>query len=183
MDTAAIKIMHAIPGRIRVKVAQLRENPALVTQIQKSLASVPSVHKVEINGRTGNVLILYDAAALDRSDGFRAFVEPLASLFPDLTLPDVDSWQSFTTRGAASAVTLPPIGESIRSFFGELNAYIDRTTAGNLDLKVLLPLLLFGFGIRSLINSEKLPSPAWYDFLWFALGTYFMLNPKPGEEP
>jgi hypothetical protein len=50
-----------------------------------------------------------------------------------------------------------------------------------MDLKVLVPLLLFGLGIRSLIKSEKLPAPTWYDFLWFALGTYFMLNPKPGE--
>ena len=181
MNAAAITIMHALPGRIRVKVARLRENPALMTQIRESLASVPGVHKVEINKRTDSVLILYNADALGSPAGFRAFMEPLAALFPDLTLPDVDSWQSFATRGAGSTAALPPLGKALRSFFGELNARMDQTTAGNLDLKMLTPLLLFGLGIRSLITSEKLISPAWYDFLWFALGTYFMLNPKPDE--
>ena len=24
--------------------------------------------------------------------------------------------------------------------------------------------------------AKKVPSPTWYDFLWFAFGTYFTLN-------
>ncbi len=181
MDTAASKIVHAIPGRIRLKVAQVRDNPVLAVQIQKSLASIAGVQKVETSVRTGSVLILYDAVALSSPEGFHASVEPLAALFPGLTLPDFDAWQSFT-NGAAGATALPPIAGAIRSFFGNLNAGVEQATAGGIDLKVLAPLLLLGLGIRSLLTSEKLVSPTWYDFLWFALGTYFMLNPKPGEE-
>jgi hypothetical protein len=179
METAAIKIMHAIPGRIRIKVAQPRENPTLAAQIQEHLASVSGVQKVEANTRTSSLILLYDAAALSSPEGFRVFTEPLAALFPELTLPDFAAWQSLSMGARAAA--LPAVGGMIRSSFGEVNAKIDQATAGGIDLKVLVPLLLFGLGIRSLITSEKLISPAWYDFLWFALGTYFMLNPKPDE--
>jgi len=181
METAAIKIMHAIPGRIRVKVAQLRENPTLAAQIQEHLALVPGVQKIEANTRTSSLILSYEAAALSSPEGFRAFAEPLTALFPELTLPDFEAWQSLSTGEVAGAAALPAVGGMIRSFFGDVNATIDQATAGGIDLKVLVPLLLFGLGIRSLITSEKLVSPAWYDFLWFALGTYFMLNPKPDE--
>ena len=181
METAAIKIMHAIPGRIRVKMAQLRDNPTLAAQIQEHLASIPGVQKVEANTRTSSLILLYDAAALSSPEGFRAFTEPLAALFPELTLPDFAAWQSLSTGNGAGAAALPALGGMLRSFFGEVNAKIDQATVGGIDLKVLVPLLLFGLGIRSLIKSEKFVSPTWYDFLWFGLGTYFMLNPKPGE--
>jgi hypothetical protein len=181
MDAAASKIMHAIPGRIRLKVAQIRDNPALAAQIQKRLGSVAGVQKIEANIRTSSLILLYDAAALSSPEGFRAFAEPLTALFPELTLPDFEAWQSLSTHDVVGAAALPAVGGMIRSFFGDMNAKIDQATAGGIDLKVLVPLLLFGLSIRSLIKSEKLISPAWYDFLWFALGTYFMLNPKPDE--
>ncbi len=182
MNRAAIQILHAIPGRIRVKVAQIRETPALAAQIREHLASVPGVQKVETNVRAASVLIQYDVAALSSPEGFQAFVKPLTSLFPDLTQLDFNAWQSLTNNDMASIAALSSVGTAIRSFFGALNTKIDQTTASSIDLKVIAPLLLFGLGIRSLITSEKLTPPAWYDFLWFALGTYFMLNPKPGEE-
>jgi hypothetical protein len=59
---------------------------------------------------------------------------------------------------------------------GSLNVGVGKVTGG-MDLKVLLPVALFCLGIRSLVASEKLPFPAWYDFLWFAFGTFLALNP------
>jgi hypothetical protein len=181
MNEATIQIVHAIPGRIRVKVAHLRDTPALADQIREQLAAVPGVKKVETNARAASVLILYDEAVLGSPEGFQAFVAPLVALFPDVTPPDFDSWRSLSSGGGAASAAAPSVGEAIRSFFGEVNAKIDQATVSSIDLKVIVPLLLFGLGIRSLIKSEKLLSPAWYDFFWFALGTYFMLNPKPGE--
>src|SRR5262245_1794751 len=116
METAAIKIMHAIPGRIRLKEAQIRDNPVLVAQLREHLACVPGVQKIEANPRTSSLILLYDAAALSSSEGFRAFAEPLTALFPELTLPNFEAWQSLSSDGAGAAA-LPAVGGMIRSFF------------------------------------------------------------------
>jgi hypothetical protein len=52
---------------------------------------------------------------------------------------------------------------------------------GGIDLKLLLPLTLFVLGVRGLLVAQKVPFPAWYDLLWFAFGTYFMLNRPEAE--
>ena len=56
--------------------------------------------------------------------------------------------------------------------------------AGGLDLTVFLPLALFALGMRGRLGSErkKLAVPTWYDLLWFAFGTFLMLNRSAIEE-
>jgi hypothetical protein len=177
MDAEGIKVVHALPGRIRLKVAQVRENPALANQIQQRLTGVQGIQKVEVNPLTGSVLVLYDATATASPDSLRALAEPLAALFPGFELKDLEPWQSLSANGAGA---VPPLAGGIRSFFSSLNTGVETVTGGSADLKVLLPLTLFFLGIRGLLVSEKPVSPTWYDLLWFALGTYFMLNPMPG---
>lgn len=178
MDGTGIRIAHAMPGRIRLKVDQIRTDSSTATQIEQHLASLPGVQKVETHPRTGSVLILYEVGSVSTQEFLHQLAAPLAALFPDLQQEDLDSWPS---SSGANAGALPPLAGGIRAFFSELNAKLDQTTGGNADLKVILPLSLFALGVRSLVTTEKLITPTWYDFLWFALGTYFMLNPKPGE--
>ncbi|MGE0825753.1 MAG: HMA2 domain-containing protein [Candidatus Binatia bacterium] len=181
MNAAAVTVVHAIPGRIRLKVAQVRDNPTLATEIQHRLTSLTGVRQVEASARTGSVLILYDAAILANAESLRALAEPLATLFPGVDARDLEALATVTTNGTAAATT-PILGQGLRSFFSQLNRNLSSATGGSLDLKILPPLLLFALGVRSLLTSEKPLSPTWYDFLWFALGTYFMLNPKPDEK-
>ena len=181
MNAAEITVMHTIPGRIRLKVAQVRDNPTLATEIQQRLISLDGVRQVEVNARTGSVLILYDAARLASAESLRALAEPLTTLFPGMEVRDLEALSTFTTNGSA-AVAPPVLGQGLRTFFSQLNRNISSATGGSLDLKILPPLLLLALGVRSLLKTEKPLSPTWYDFLWFALGTYFMLNPKPDEK-
>jgi hypothetical protein len=74
-----------------------------------------------------------------------------------------------------------PVAERLTSLFGTLNQEVGKAT-GSIDLKLLLPLSLFILGVRGLFVAEKAAFPAWYDLLWFAFGTFFMLNPQ-GTEP
>jgi hypothetical protein len=180
MHVEGIKVVHAVPGRIRLKVAQVRENPALANQIQNRLTAIHGIYKVEVNPLTGSVLLLYDAQTATASDSLRALAEPLAALFPGFDSQQFEAWQSASINGIGSA---PALTGSLSSFFSALDAGIHRVTGGGADLKVLVPLALFLFGLRGLLVSDKLVSPTWYDFFWFSLGTYFMLNPRPGEGP
>ncbi len=178
-DVEGIRVVHAIPGRIRLKVAQVRENPALASEIQTRLAAVHGIRQVEVNPLTSSVLVLYDAQNTASPDALAALAEPLTALFPGFDLKDSAAWQPSSTNGASP---VPSLAGGISSFFGALNSGVNQVTGGNADLKILLPLALFLFGVRGLLVSEKLTSPTWYDLFWFSLGTFFMLNPRPGEK-
>jgi hypothetical protein len=58
----------------------------------------------------------------------------------------------------------------------DLNQRIESATGGTLDLRFLVPASLLVGGLVRLMAAKKAPSPTWYDFLWFAFGTYFTLN-------
>lgn len=179
MNLEDVKIVHAIPGRIRLKVASVRDNPTLAGELQQRLTSLQGVRRVEANPQTGSVLILYEATAFASAEAVQELAQPLAEIFPGLKLNDPQGWMS-SANGSDSA---PSLTQGIASFFAGLNKNIDAATGSVLDLRILLPLGLFLLGLRSLLISDQRPLPTWYDFLWFALGTYFMMHPKPGEQP
>jgi hypothetical protein len=56
-----------------------------------------------------------------------------------------------------------------------INSEVGRITGG-LDLKLLIPMTLLFFGVRSLWTSKQRSPPAWYDFFWFAFSTFVLLN-------
>jgi len=182
MNTGEVTIAHAMPGRLRLKVAQIKHDPHLANELQQRLAAISTIQQVAVNTGTGSVVIQYDAAALTTEESFRALAASIATVFPDVDFSQIDV-SALSSANGTTATTAPVVATSIRAFFAKLNENIDVATGGTADLKTLLPLLLFGFGIRSLLKTDKPHVPTWYDFLWFALGTYFMLNPKPGDKP
>ncbi len=182
MNKGAVTVAHAMPGRLRLKVAGIRSNPNRAADLRQRLTAIPAVQDVEVNTGTGSVIIRYDAAALTTNDSFCTLATSLATAFPEADLSQVDLSALLSTNGTTAAAT-PVVASSIRAFFANVNENIDTATGGTADLRTLLPLLLFGLGIRSLLKTDKPLAPTWYDFLWFALGTYFMLNPKPGDKP
>jgi hypothetical protein len=125
------------------------------------------------------VLILYEATAFAPTEALQELAKPLAELFPGLEIDKLQSWLS-SANGSGSA---PVVTQGIASFFAGLNKNIETATGSAVDLRILLPVGLFFLGLRSFLLTDKRPLPTWYDFFWFALGTYFMLHPKPGEQP
>jgi hypothetical protein len=122
--------------------------------------------------------MFYEAQDTASSDSLRTLAKSLAALFPGFDLQDFVAEQPSSTDGASAA---PSLASTITSFFGSLNSEVNQVTGGNADLKVLLPLTLFLFGVRGVLVAEELAFPTWYDLLWFSLGTFLMLNPRLGE--
>ncbi len=68
MSRAGVCLVHAIPGRMRLKLDRLRQDPSFAETIQRELPALAGIDSVETNPETGSVLIQYDrwqAAALD----------------------------------------------------------------------------------------------------------------------
>jgi hypothetical protein len=172
MIDRSVEILHAIPGRVRLRVAGLKRDPALAREIEGRFSADPAIQHVEASPVTGSVLIRFDPAAGPPVEFVRRLVpEHIAAEWEVATLP---------TPAPARDVT-PARG--IADFFRVLNRRVGARTGG-LDLTVLLPLALFALGVRGLLGSErkKLAVPTWYDLLWFAFGTFLMLNRSAIEE-
>lgn len=75
-ERGAITVVHAaVAGRVRLKVAGFRRDPAKVPLIERGLAALASVRSVSANPLTGNVLVRYDPEV-----GLEVVTERLAAL-------------------------------------------------------------------------------------------------------
>jgi hypothetical protein len=52
--------IHALRGRLRLKIRGLRRSPSTARQLEGDLRAIDGVTQVEANPLTGNVLICYD---------------------------------------------------------------------------------------------------------------------------
>jgi Heavy metal associated domain 2 len=172
MSIAGIKLVHSIPGRVRVKIAQLRDNPEFAREIYQGLSGVRGIRRIKANPLTGSLLVLYDPEEMTALESLFALSEVVTPLFPGLDMAQIEEWlsQSGNGSGATAAQTsgIPPA-------LGAPNAHVGKATGG-IDLKLLLLVSLFVFGIRGLFVARQVPFPAWYDLWWFSFRTFFMLN-------
>ena len=101
---------------------------------------------------------------------------------------DPDPLQQFqrwlhATRNGTHPETPGELGSGVGTLFSNVNAGVAQATDSLGDLRTLIPLTLCFLGFRSLFLTEQLAFPSWYDYLWFAFGTYVALNPtRPVRE-
>lgn len=166
-----ITVVHALPGRVRLKIPQVKENPELARQAREKLGQVPGIRRVEANPATGSLLILYDLAMLASLETLGPLGEIFGELFPEVALEELAAGlQELMETGAAA--------HTAGGLLGLLNTGGNPGRPGTLNLKLLLPLTFAFLGVRSLFTSKEVPFPSWYDYLWFGLSTFVMLNRK-----
>lgn len=186
MATQAIQVVHFLPGRVRVKLPGLKGNTALARELQQTLAAIDGIQHVEVGLTTGSVLVLYDpgmAASFTLESLHAEAVSSLMTLADalGLSLEDVDMdelqrWLHATRNGTRSG-TPEELESGVGAWFTSMQAGLAQTTSGLGDLRTLIPLTLCFLGFRSLLLTESLTFPSWYDYLWFAFGTYVALRP------
>lgn len=67
-----LQLVHALPGRVRLRMERLKGNAALAAETAEMIASVEGVEQVTTNIHTGSILIRYDPGRL-KSFSFVAF--------------------------------------------------------------------------------------------------------------
>jgi hypothetical protein len=172
MTIEGIQVVHALPGRVRLKVAKVKGDPEFARKAQEKFAAVPGIQKVEANPITGSLLILYDLAAPLAAET----IEPLGAIFGEF-FPEIEALS--LVSGLAALAGNPESGSNPGGGFTgaitAINTGIGKATGG-LDLKLLVPLTLLFFGVRGLLAAEKTTFPAWHDYFWFAFSSLIMLN-------
>jgi hypothetical protein len=166
-----VRLAHASPGRIRLKVDDIKNDPDKARGIQAKLRTVPGILSADASPLTGSLLLTYDEPASGSMELPFAVAQALGISLNDLNPEDLRRLMSHDGNGQKAAGS---ISEGLESTFKDMNAAVRR--ASGVDLRELLPFALAILGIRSFLASEKTVPPAWHEYLWFAFSTYFILN-------
>lgn len=172
MEGIGVRLAHASPGRIRLKIEEIKNDPRKAGEIEDQLRTVPGIHSVQANPVTGSLLLTYDEPALESMELPFAVAKVLGISLNDLDPEDLRLLMSH--QGNGNKFTASSVTEGLESAVKEMNSAV-RSTVGA-DLNILLPLALAFLGVRSLLVSEKTLLPSWHDYLWYSFGTYFILN-------
>lgn len=79
--------IHHVPGRLRIRIPELKRNPAMADSLKTKLESTSGVRSVIANSLTGSVLIHYDCRVCDLDSIFQVVprqphVEPRSRAVP-----------------------------------------------------------------------------------------------------
>ena len=64
--------LHALDGRIRIKIVAVKDSPAKATEVEQALRQKDGITSVKANPMTGNVLILFEPALINQEQVLEA---------------------------------------------------------------------------------------------------------------
>jgi hypothetical protein len=161
MGTMSLRVVHDIPGRLRVRLP-----PGVPTGgLEAALAAEPGVIGSVVSSRTRSVLVLYDLEHGDRN----GIVEAVArSTGLERLADDHGSGQ------VASAVHSEPgamLAMGMREMVGEIDQRVRHASRGLIGLAGLMPVALTAWALAELVRGRAAPL-AWSSALWYAHGLY-----------
>lgn len=180
MPGQEVTVAHALPGRLRLKVPRVKGDTAFARRVEERLRAVPALRQVVAVPLTGSVVVHYDPHAITSPAALLALSEAVTELFPGLNLEELP--RLLTPEAGPPAASTSSLAAGLAGFFSWLNSQMSAATGGLIDLKVLLPLSLFGLGVRALLTDSKL-RPSWYDYFWYGFSIFVMLNRTLWEGP
>ena len=151
----AIRIVHDIPGRLRLRLPPGASTVGLQDVIDGLNGALTSVW----SPRTRSLLIRYDAEVLTPAEIARAVAE-----HADLDLP-TSSDDSPAEDGRS------PVAAAIVDTFNGVNERVARRTRGRLDLSMLVSVGLVLWAGRQILRGP-VTSLSWTSALWYAHGIF-----------
>jgi len=149
MTDGEIKIVHAIPGRIRLKVGGLKANPSLGLAIQTHLHAIPGIKTVATNPLIGSVLICFDPEALMAPAALLTLSETLTDLFPELDQTRLAEFMTQSTVADAGLTWSEHLADFLAGLSGRLAGVLGSLT----DYKLLVPLAFILIGLPVLLKN------------------------------
>lgn len=70
------KVASSIPGRVRLRVEQLKRQNDVAKQTEQALAGRAGINQVEVNHLTGSVLVMFDKAKYPSLDSLLEAIKP-----------------------------------------------------------------------------------------------------------
>jgi hypothetical protein len=168
------RVVHHIPGRMRIKVPFLKGAFADLERINQLLLPVEGLKHVDFSPVTGSVLLHYDP------EMHKQFPKQLSEYVQRAI--GVDLVPATPTNGTPEGAATQILGDTklareVYSFFSRINNEIKNATGDVFDLKSLLP---FGLGAYALFKAgSTVTTPLWVTLAIFSFTSFAILNPVP----
>lgn len=155
---ARARVEHRSAGRVRVRVGRQERSPEQMTRLRQRLEAHPSVKAVDVNPRTGSVLV----------QGSRA---------GDLRSALDESLEIIEEAGPEN---LPEAGvESVVVALRAVDSRIARSTGGRLSLRWLVPVSFCAVALRQLVRGGlTIGEIPWFVLLYYGIDSFFKLYPQ-----
>ncbi|MBP0013269.1 MAG: heavy metal translocating P-type ATPase [Roseofilum sp. SBFL] len=165
-----LKTVHSIPGRIRLRVPELKENSTYASQLQATLSTWPGVRHVRINQLSASLVVGYAPEVLQEGQIRQTVEDWIEKISQNLTpephpaLPSQDSSEGW------SSLRLPLVATSL--------ALLSRTLPRWVGLRPVttIAFLLIAFPVakrawQSIVNEQRLNIDC-LDFLALSLNAW-----------
>jgi hypothetical protein len=160
-------VSHHIPTRTRYRLPKGRRSKETAARIVEKVSKVPGVKSVDVNERTGSVLVNHEehpeilnglGGALDSIAGdlFEEVLEEEGALIPGFSL----------------------LAHLLKKRASTVDHFLAEKTDNLVDLKMLVPLLFLGAGLVKVARSTNWihEIPAWVLF-YYAYDSYLKFHP------
>ena len=129
--TGVLEVVHALPGRLRLRLPSLRARPQALAAFASTVERLDGIRAVEVNPLLGTALVRYDAAKLT----------------PSLVVAAATHGFDFE---AALRRRRSLVGGELHLLHGALDQAVMRRSGGLLDLSALMTLTLVVTFVRGL---------------------------------
>jgi hypothetical protein len=154
MASHGLAVVHAMPGRLRLRVPV----PARTSGLPEAIAALPGVTDATWNPRSRGLLVRYEGSEITGREIIHAAVSHAGVGMPRGIVDDAGRRDESVGAGIASAV-------------GDLNTRVSRATAGHFDLGALVPIALSVWAVAEMVRSRVDPL-SWSSALWYAHGLF-----------
>jgi cation transport ATPase len=171
MTTMKVQVAHQIPGRIRLKVPNVKENPELIDQIKQMFNVIPGIEEVTVNPTTGSVVLHYDT---EHHDAMHGHLEQHTGGHYKPPTNEIDALASKIEQEAEYLAEHSHTARVIVDYFKAADEHIKLATSNVVDLKIVLALGIAGFTIFEVGASAA--TPVWVTISIFALNHMIQAN-------
>lgn len=182
--TRTIQIVHAIPGRVRLRCSWLRDDRHGAHALATRVADRDGVIEVRARPYTSSLLVVFDPERLDEGQ----VVEAVRQHAGDVRVLALG-------EQPPPPETIPPlsrIAQRTAHMMKEIDADVRRATSGAADLGTLTTLAMFVGGVYQVFSGQKVEPPHWFTLAWNGVRAFTTfeqeeidhseeLPPTPGE--
>jgi hypothetical protein len=83
LQTSSVRVVHAVPGRVRLRVPQLTDDPDYAQRLQKLLSSDELVTRFRINAQAASIVIAYEIGGISDNEMRSHLINLIHSSHPD----------------------------------------------------------------------------------------------------
>ncbi len=139
------EVVHQMPGRLRVRIPERRNNREYFAKVREQLANLEGVRTVETNWASGSVLLLHNST-------------------PEELTRAASERQLFDVQGEPPSAM--PVSQRLARGSSRVVDRVNRFTRGEVDFNGIVVLGFVAAGISQLLRGHRLP--AGVTLLWYA---------------